>query len=196
MNEIKTTTPSGNEVTINYDGKYKLNVKDINLEAENIYVLTRPVPQFKNEKYPVIDIAGKSIVIIKADEKRIRIWIAEIDKMKKEKKDNELNTHIPGCTELQTAYDYRYNQIEISRRYMDRVMATSIGSGDKGNPEGAEKKVRELEQKYSTAKKYIKWVNADPSSNYGFAAHQAAKALYNGATIEDAEKIANNYNVD
>lgn len=91
------------------------------------------------------------------------------------------------------AYEYKADQIEISEAYMERVIKTSIGSGNKGDVEGAEKKVNELEAKYPVAKMYIRWSNRNAASSSGYAALQAADALLAGASLEDAKKIAEDW---
>ena len=178
MKELKTKTPSGKEITLNETGEsYKSRIN-----ATDKYM------------YTVVKQDGINYVIAKDCEEEVQNFYREIAIEKAEAKKSELNTRIPGCTELQNAYEYRAEQIEISQEYMERGHRTSIFSGNKGKVEEAEVKVKELQEKYPIAKQYIKWNNGNSASSSGFAAKQAAEALYAGKNLEEAAKIANDWN--
>lgn len=180
MKEIKIKTPSGKEMTVNENDETARS----RISKDDKYV------------YLVVKHDGLNIVVAKEMENEVQNFYREIAIEKANLKTEELNKRIPGYTELSKAYDYRMEQIYISNAYMERGHRTSIFSGDKGKVREAEIRVNELEEQYPVAKLYIKWENADPASNYGFAANQAAEALYNGATLEEAERISKDWDIN
>lgn len=93
----------------------------------------------------------------------------------------------PGYHELKKAYLDRSIALDKNEAYTERGHMTSIFSGDGGNVKENELKVTALEEKYPIAKKYIKYC----AGNY--RERRAARALYNGSTLKDAEQLANDY---
>jgi len=180
MKTINTKTPSGKEITLNETGRY----------------FKQPIPQLNNKIHTIVQLEGDKTmyVIAKDQEEIVQNFYDAIRKEKKEVEIKELNQRIPGYTELQNAYEYRANQIYTNEKYMQRLFDTSIGSGDKGDIVEAEAKVKELEEKYPIAQKYIKWNHGNPACSSGYAANKAAEALYNGATIEEAIEISKDWN--
>ena len=176
MKELKTKTPSGKEIILNETG----------------YCIKQYVKQL-NGIHVIVKQDGVHYAIAKDKEKEVENFYYEIIKEKSNAKLTELNSRIPGYSELQAAYEYRIDQITINNNYMERGFKTSIFSGDSGKVEEAEAKVKELEEKYPIAKHYIKWNNANPTSSSGFAANKAAEALFNGKTMEEAAKIADDW---
>lgn len=194
---IKIQTPSGKEIIMS-DGEVQVQ-NDI--YRGFISINKTKVPQLKNQVYPVICISRTGqkagyIVIREEDEKAARKFLAEISKRKAQEEQERIDAIIPGCGELKKAYEYRSVQFEIRDKYMERLYNTSIASGDDGKVEEAEAEVNRLETEYPVAKMYLKWSNCDPSSNYGYAANCAARALLEGASLEEAKKIAADYYVD
>ncbi len=120
--------------------------------------------------YLIVKHEGLNVVVAKEMEKEVESFYSVIAAEKASMREEEINKRIPGFSELANAYNYRYDQIITNQKYMERGHRTSIFFGDSGKPE-----------------------EADPSSSYGFAANRAAKALYDGATLAEAEKIANDW---
>jgi len=183
MKRIKAKTPTGKEIEISYDDKnFIVTVPILGLTQT---VSTLGIIGFGSPKLNL----DKPVALDMKSAKEIGVFLKDIAKEKEER----INKKIPGYSELKAAYKNRRVQIDIDREYMDRAMRTSIGSGNTGDVKGAEGKVKELEGKYPVAKHYISWVNSNPASASGFQAKQAAVALLNGISLDEANQIANDY---
>lgn len=183
MEKLFAKTPTGKGIEIVYDGeKFTVSIPEINLTqaADYLYIRSFGPPALNLNKPIALD--AKSIDGVKK-------FLEDIEKEKTKKRDEA----IPGYSELKAAYDYRSEQLDLYQSYMDRAVRTSIGSGDSGDVDGAEEKIEELEKKYPIAKAYIYWINRDPSTVSGYQANHAAKALIDGKSLEDARRIANDY---
>jgi len=195
MKNLTVKTPTGKDVEISFDGSnYTVSISAVNLIQSTDYIrLSKSVMVNQLGKaYPAMLL--DSPVSIDTDYyDTVNNFIREIESQKSADKLAKINDAIPGYSELLTAYEYRSEQIEINRNYMESAYQTSIGSGNQGDVDAAEKKVTELESKYPVAAKYIYWINRDPSTNSGYQSRKAAEALLNGSSLEDANKIANDY---
>jgi fatty acid-binding protein DegV len=98
---------------------------------------------------------------------------------------------------LMDAYKVRALEIEKEHNALEKSYDTSIYHGDGGAAvKAAEKKVKDLEQQYPVAKAYIYYTNYASKCaglDSGYQAKLAAQALAEGKSIEEAEKIANNW---
>lgn len=195
MKNLTVKTPTGKEVVISYnDGNYTISVPAANLTQTTDYIPLSKSVMVKqlNGLYPTM-LLDKPITIDKQYYDTVNNFIREIESQKSADKIAKTNAAIPGYSELLAAYDYLSEQIEINRNYMERAYQTSIGSGNQGDVDGAEKRVADLESKYPIAKMYIYWIDRDPSTDFGYHANKAAEALLNGSSLEDANKIANDF---
>jgi hypothetical protein len=104
---------------------------------------------------------------------------------------------IPGYAELKAAYSERGYEIDKESKALEESYETSIYRGDSGiKTQRAEEKVKQLEQQYPIAKKYIEYINYASRTaglDSGYQAKLAATALEEGKTLEEAEKIAHNW---
>jgi len=195
MKNLTVKTPTGKDVEISFDGSnYTINIPDANLNQTTDYIRLSKSIMVKQlgKAYPTM-LLDKPIVIDTQYYDLVNNFIREIENKKSAEKLAKLNVAIPGYSRLLAAYDYRSEQLEINRNYMERAYQTSIGSGNQGDVDEAEAKVAELENEYPIANMYIYWINRDPSSNFGYQANKAAEALFCGASIENANKIANDF---
>ena len=195
MKNLTVKTPTGKDVEINFDGSnYTVSVPAVNLTQTTDYIRLSKSVMVKQlgKAYPTM-LLDKPVTIDTQYYETVNNFIREIESIKSANKLAKLNAAIPGYSELLAAYDYRSEQIDVNRNYMERAYQTSIGSGNQGDVDAAGKKVIELESKYPVAAKYIYWINRDPSSNFGYQANKAAEALLNGSSLADANKIANDF---
>jgi len=100
---------------------------------------------------------------------------------------NELIAAISNRSELFKSYDYLQYQAE-SQGFISPDLRKLIPL-----LEQADKDIKNLKLEYPKAASYINWIDKDPSSDMGFKARLAAKALLKGASLKDAEKIANDW---
>lgn len=196
MKTLTVSTPTGKQVNISYDnGNYTISVPQAKINVTQSSCRLHKSYRVKqlNDNYPAIIIDGNFIALDKNDYQTVRDFECSIDAETEQSRVAKIDAAIPGYSELLAAYNYRSEQIDIYQQFMERAVRTSIGSGDAGDVKNAEANVNELEQKYDRAKMYIKWSNGNPECSSGYQARVAADALLNGASIEDATAISNNY---
>lgn len=195
MKNLTVKTPTGKDVEISFDGSnYTVSIPVVNLIQTTDYIrLSKKVMVKQLDGYYPTMLLDKPVTIDTQYYETVNNFIREIESQKSADKLAKINAAIPGYSELLAAYDYRSEQLEINRNYMERAYQTSIGSGNQGDVDEAEAKVAELENEYPIANMYIYWINRDPSSNFGYQANKAAEALFCGASIENANKIANDF---
>lgn len=130
-----------------------------------------------------------SIAKIALTQERYDLVQAKIDEMKADKA-AQIVRNIPGAGELKAAYEKRTNELDYYQSFMEKSHRQSFNKDRQPQVEQAEADVKALEEKYPKAAQYLKWKGRDSSSDSGFRAWQAAKALEEGKSLEEAKKIA------
>lgn len=194
---LNLNTPSGKiiELSVTDDG-YSITIPEANL---NFSVKYPDISKgnLDGNPYPYLHARnmGTNIVFLPEQEGPARSWLNAQENAKYEAREAAIEEKIPGRSELKQAYENLERAQDLWDDYMDRAMETSIGSGDNGNVPEAEAILADLQATYPVAVKYLAWVGRDASTASGYQANLAAKALLNGCSLEEAEKIANNYDV-
>lgn len=192
--EFKSAT--GKIINLSFDletGVYHVDVPELDKHWKDKNLRITELKQ-GNKITPALYFGEISVGIPDSMVTDVRKWIIRQGEMARVKKEAAIEKAVPGYQQLKDAVSKLHIAIDVNDKYMERGHETSIFSGDSGNPEKAQEIVDGLVNKYPKAAAYLNWSSSNAMSSSGYAKLRAAEALLAGKSLEEAKKIADDWN--
>ena len=185
--EVKTLSLKGKEITVKRDGgSVSVVVGGEEIPVKSLMITMTRVQGLGNIQALNTD---KGLVSLK-DAAEVQPILDAALKAKEDIHWGKIHRNIPGARELKRAQEALAAGLDKDEERMRRIMRDSFSSSKPVGVGELQNKVDELKRQYPKAAAWMKWSTMSPATDMGFRARQAAKALEEGQSLEEAKKIA------